>query len=136
MADDDPLVSLINGLLLVEIPLILLFFVNLYLANTPNGGFWIGKNSIITITVFVFSLAIAVLSAVSAGLEDTDEETADIFFTLGVMAPGVIIIIYLCIFAYPLIFSRAQSGSMPPAPAAPPTKGGGRRHIRSGKSRK
>jgi hypothetical protein len=130
MADDEML-DLIYGLLWAIIPLLLFFFGNIYLANRPDGGFFIGYNTFITLLVVVFSIILAVLSAVNVGLADTTDELTEIFTILGVVAPGIIIIIYLCIFANVFMLSKSAPAS---APAA--TKGGGRRHIRSGKSRK
>jgi hypothetical protein len=145
MADDQAL-AIVKGLLWIEIPLLLFFFANIYFANKPNAGFWIGNNKILTILVLVFSIILIVLSALAVGLADTDEESSQIFTIMGVIAPGVIIIVYACIYAYPLIFKKGQSGSMsasllaePPAEVAAPeptaTKGGGRRHKLRGKSK-
>jgi len=147
MADDQAL-AIVKGLLWIEIPLLIFFFANIYFANKPNGGFWIGNNKILTVLVLVFSIILIVLSAVSVGLADTDEESSQIFTIMGVIAPGVIIIVYACIYAYPLIFKKGQSGSTsgpspaaapaaaPAAPAPTATKGGGRRHKSKSKSRK
>jgi hypothetical protein len=155
---DDQAVKIITGLLWIEIPLLLFFFANIYFANKPNGGFWIGNNKILTIFVLVFSIILITFSGVAVGLPDTDEESSQIFTIMGVIAPGIIIFVYACIYAYPLIFKKGQSGSIPAAapaaapaapaatpaaaaaaPAAPAptaTKGGGRRRKSKSKSKK
>ena len=129
---DEQAVTIIKRLLWFEVPLLLLFFANIYFANKPNGGFWIGNNKMLTIFVLEITIILIVLSAVTVGLADTDDETAYIFTVMGVIAPGVIMITYACIYAYPLIFSKAPSGSTP----GPVTKGGGRAHRITGKSKK
>ena len=143
MADDQAL-TIVKGLLWIEIPLLIFFFANIYFANKPNGGFWVGNNKILTIFVLVFSIILITFSGVAVGLADTDEESSKIFTIMGVIAPGVIIIVYACIYAYPRIFKKGQSGSTsgpspaaaPAAPAPTATKGGGRRHKSKSKSRK
>ena len=131
--EDDPSIAVFETILKFEIPLVILFIANMYLAFT-GSGFWSGYNKIITSLVGAIILFIFVISYLVIQLPDTDEDVS-LVLSIGMLLPIFLTIIYACIAIYYVVFKRSSSvnSSNPGKPALTPVAVGGGRHKRSKK---
>jgi hypothetical protein len=108
-----------------EIPVFLLFVINMYLTFTKNDGDIFGSimnNKILSMSLFCIIITIMILSMNIASLDDTDIDTADACIYMGVIIPGFFAIIYLILFASSYFRKKATTagGASAVAPAAAP----------------
>ena len=132
--EDDGLVIYERAFYMVLV-FVVLTVSNLYLTLKVDGGNMFGKYKFFTVfNLVLFALAI-IISGIIITDSETDEETADIYIYIGMFLPAGLLLT-----SGVLAYSNrtlAKGVVLGPAPApAPATKGGGRRHKRTGKSKK
>jgi len=143
MSNDTEDIIIYESYLMYEIPVFLLFVINMYLTFTKNDGDIFGSimnNKILSISLFCIIITIMILSMNIASLDDTDIDTADACIYMGVIIPGFFAIIYLILFASSYFRKKAATAggasvaapaaapapAVAAAPAAPAKTGGGR----------
>ena len=132
--EDDGLIMYERALYAVLV-FVVLTVANLYLTLKVDGGNMFGKYKLFTLFNLVLFAVAIILSYIVVADSETDEETADIFIYIGMFLPIGLLLTYGA-----LAYSNrtlAKGVVLGPAPApAPATKGGGRRHRITGKSKK
>jgi len=129
MSDDET--GVIQNLLLVDIPLTVLIIVNMVNTFGSHGGnLFAGKwNTILTWLILVTIVVTIIFSSVIMSLPDTDEATANAFSGMGVVIPGIYLIVYGILIALHRFKTPAARAPVPGSTYV--VLRGGRRHSRS-----
>ena len=124
--------------LYIDIPLTLAIIYNLFNVFKNHGGSFEGKyNGPFTIFIIIVLISCIIISGIVIALPDIDDDEITPFSIMGVLIPGVYLLIYMFIYIKNMLAHPTPTAGVIKVvtPITTVKKGGGKKHSRGGRGK-